>query len=124
MSRTMSDVKVQFSILQRKLVHMGFTSWDLMTEQDVLDGSPYAYCLFLRFILTFFHDKTSYLLQKYEWFIVEDNNLNFTKSLFRVLREEYQYTPSIDWAQFSKSHFTCAKLSICNFLIDTWRGKA
>ncbi|CAD2217130.1 hypothetical protein AGDE_00434 [Angomonas deanei] len=117
------ELKLKFASLQKRLAKLGFTNWECIVEEDVYKGSPYVYCLFIRFILVVYPEKSRAFLQTYPFFIIEEDDAKLASSVLRLLRLEYNYTSPITAVQFMRRQFASAKISICLFLLDSLEEK-
>lgn len=112
------DTRPKLTQMHARLSKIGFTEWASISEADVLLGDPHTYCRFFRFIFTHFPQATVKLLEKYVWFVIDQEDSSLAATTIRLLSVEFHVAAAIRAAQFSTPKFANAKMTMVLNLLD------
>lgn len=114
--------------LQKKFVRAGFVDWHCITETMVVDGDITFIGTLLRFVLDRYPEVTKRQLERFDWFVVEQDDVKLALMVHRLLREGYAYKSSLLPTQFSRNGLGLKKvqflLHVLSFFKEDARTKA
>lgn len=97
--------QLSFQLLLKKMHRVGFTQWHALRDDEVVSGFPFPYLVLLRHLLK--GAGTPYtsanIFQKYDWFLIEDDDARFIQVALKLLRVEFAYKPQLSETQFLRS---------------------
>lgn len=118
------DVASNFCLLHAKLSKLGFNGWTSVNEGDVMTGNPHTFALFLRFLYHRFPTSTATLLRRYDWFLVEAEDVALGGTTVRVLSLVSRNVKWITATQFAQCKYAMIKVNMCHALLQFLRSLA
>ena len=111
----------QFQTLQKRLAQIQYTNWEDHRDVELAQGDPAPYVAFIRHTMTHFRQATQHLLAKYDWYLLEENNVRVISSALRLLQCEYGVKTAITVEQFMRpTQFVMAKIGLVLQVISQW----
>ncbi|KPI89298.1 hypothetical protein ABL78_1631 [Leptomonas seymouri] len=111
-----------FCLLHAKLSKLGFRDWSSVSEGDVMTGNPHTFAVFLRFLYRRFPAATAMLLRRYDWFLVEADDVRLGATTVRLLSTAASETNLISATQFGMCKYAMVKMNMCHALLRLLRS--
>jgi hypothetical protein len=101
--------RTRLDTLTQKITRLGFQQWSLITEEQLLQGSCFAFAVLWRFVLESHPRFLVRFMQQQEWFCLETDDRRLAISLTRLLKVAFAYQSPLSPIQVIQDRFFAQK---------------